>query len=620
MPRASANPLHAPEPLPQADDELLGHRSSILMSVGVADDGVDAPPVRTARGPLPHLRPELALLVAGVLPSLVVYGLHWRRGYFLDDPFMDALSLRELMDSVGDMRARPLGTVLVAITYLIGEPAGRALAGIVLAATATLAALLVRRTCGGRYAPIITALLVVYPVLDWESALYWYAAIQYPAGAAFGLAAGHAFLTTLRAKSRRSAVLSGAGCVALYAGGFACTEVALNFVLLVPGLAAVEALRRKRFGWQAATRSAAVTAGAAAVLGALGAIIYLPKSDFTSARGELLLDPLDAARRLVRVWIPSLREAAFSSRRARIHREAFSMGLENLTGPIVLAVFVAALLTGAYALRAVLRSPADPRRPKDRRPAVALIGVGLGLFLISSWFPAALLSGQGPVTRLLFTPWVALVLTAGAAVAGLEASGATRTVRAAVVLAMGAVVLLALTIDGYGELFRLRDARNDEQLAGWLGILEDSEPHPPDLRIASLYGSDRLLQRPSPTDDTLAGLTETPWALSRAVFERRREGVFAIGGHPFVPVCIERMPDSTQLRLTSLFNDEIVRTDALIATEVQGPRLLVVNEIVFGATTVKLPLADRVMSPAYGHIRLQSDGDKVCHSYGRSVP
>lgn len=589
------------------------------MGLSVGSD-VEVLPTRRSRWRPRPLRPEFAVLLAGLLPGLVVYGLHWRRGYFLDDPFMDALSLRELVDSVWLIRARPLGTVLVAITYLLGEPAGRVLSAVALAATATLAAVLVRRTCGGRYAPVVVALLVVYPLLDWESALYWYAAIQYPAGAAFGLAGGHAFLSTLRATSLRSAVLSGVGCVALYVGGLACTEVAVNFLLLIPALATVEAVRHRRFDRQSIVRLGAVLVGAVVTLGAVGGIIYLPENDFTSARGEFLLNPLDAAQRIIHVWIPSLRSVAFSPRRAAIHLEAFSLGAENLATPSVLVVAIAAVVAGGFALRAVLRAPADPPRPELARAATGVVVAAIALFFTSSWFPAALLSGQGPVTRLLFTPWVAFALAAGAAVAALEAGGVTRAVRATVALALLAVVPLALTLDGYGELFRLRDTRNDEQLAAWLGALDDAEPLPAGTRIASLYGADPLLGRPSVVDDTLAGITETPWALSRMVHELSGRSVFAIGGHPFVPVCIERTSDPTQLRVTTMFNDETVSADAFLAAEIHGARLVLIDEISFGLTSMRFPLADRVVDPTYEHVRLQTDGDRLCRMYGQPVP
>lgn len=582
----------------------------------------DAPMPAQSRPPRRSLRlqPELVLLGAGILPAVVVYGLHWRRGYFLDDPLMDAFSLRELMGSVTVMRARPLGTVLVGVTYLIGEPAGRALSAVALAAAAVLAALLVRRTCGGRIAPVVTALLVIYPILDWESALYWYAAIQYPAGAAFGLAGGHAFLNTLRAPTRRSAWIAGAGCVALYAGGLACTEVAVNFLLLVPGLFAVEALRRKRLSGLAGLRLAGVVAGAVAALGAVGGAIYLPRTGFTRARGDFIVDPIEAGRRIVYVWVPSLKELAFSSRRGRIHVEALKLGVENLAQPAVLFVFLAAVAGGAVAVRNLTRTLPDPAGRRDHAASAALVVVGLALFVVAAFFPAALLSGQGPVPRLLFAPWVGLALAAGAAVALLEASGRTTTVRVVTALAAVAVVPLALTLDGYGELFRLRDKRNDQQLAAWLRILDQAEPLPPDLRVASFYGGDQLLGRSSAVDDTIAGLTETPWALSRMVFEISGQSVFAIGGHPVRPVCVELTPDARQLRVTSFFNDEVVRADALLAAEVQGGRLVVIREFDFGNTVVELPLAARVAESDVAPSRLRSEGGRICSSYGQRAP
>ncbi len=567
---------------------------------------------------LDKVRPEVALLLAGLLPALVIYGFHWRRGYFLDDPFMDALSLRELVDATLSIRARPLGTVLVSITYLIGEASGRVLAALILALTATLAALLVRRTCGGRYAPVITALLVIYPLLDWESALYWYAAIQYPAGAAFGLAAGHSFLSTLRATNRRSSLLSGIGTVALLAGGLACTEVAVNFVVLIPGLTVVEAARLRCIGRKARNRSGAVMVGAAGALTVVGAVIYLPKSEFTSARGELLINPFDALNRIVDVWIPALGNTAFSASRAEIHREAFSLGLANLKSPAVASVFLIAILIGFVALRLVMHTPVGPFRPSARRGAAVLAVVGLTLFVSSLLFPAALLSGQFPVTRLLFTPWIGFVLAVGALVAWLEAGASPRPLKVVVVLVTVALLPLALTLDGYGELFRLRHARNVEQLNGWLTLLAAVEPLPPGTHIVSLYGGDRLLGRPSAVDGSLAGITETPWALARLVFEARGEVIPAIGGHPFGPLCIERTEDPSRVRVTSGFNDEVVPVGSLLAAEVHDDRLVVVDEVVFGSTSVQLPLAERV-DGSVERLRMVGNEKVACRAFGSSV-
>ena len=173
-----------------------------------------------------------------------MYGLNWRHGHFLDDAWYDALSRRELLEVIGIQRTRPLGNLLVGVTYMIGEPAGRLLSAVILGAVAALAGLLVWRTCRSRIGAVVAALLVVYPALDFESALFWYAAVLYPAGAAFGLAAGHCFLSALRAPDRRSAVINGVASAALFAGGLACTEVAINFLVLVPGLYLVEHVGR----------------------------------------------------------------------------------------------------------------------------------------------------------------------------------------------------------------------------------------------------------------------------------------------------------------------------------------------------------------------------------------
>ncbi|MBW3613751.1 MAG: hypothetical protein KY439_00360 [Actinobacteria bacterium] len=585
-------------------------------------DGEEVEPVGapTVAGTGPRDRSAAMLLVAGLLPALVIYGWNWRRGYYLDDGFMDALSLRETLTAVTDIRARPLGTLLVGITYLIGEPAGRLLSAVALAASAALAALLVRRLCGGRYAQVVTALLVVYPLIDWESALYWYASIQYPAGAAFGLAGSHAFLTALRADSRRTAVLGGLACAILSATGLLCTELAVNFLLLIPAIAVVEGLRRKRFDRQLMTRSVAVAATTIAVVGAVGGFLYLPKTGFTSARGRFLLNPAEAANRIVNVWLPALKESTLSGRRARINGEALGLGISDLRHPVVLAVFVAAGALAIVALRSALARPVGARSPENRRTALGFAIAAAGLFLVSLWFPAALLTGQGPVPRLLFTPWTALAMAAGATVAAFEAAGAARTVRATLVALVVVVVPLALILNGYGQFFRVRDARNDAQLAAWLEALDAAAPLPPEVRVASLYGSDQLLGRPSAVDDTFAGITETPWVLSRSFGEERGSYIPTISGHPWVPVCIQRTPDPTRLRLTSFFNDEVVPIEGLLAGEVHGSRLVVVDQIMFGSTMVTLPLGARATSGPFEALKLKTDGDRICRAFGNTVP
>jgi len=561
-------------------------------------------------------RAAIALLVGGLIPALVVYAVHWRRGYFLDDPFMDALSLVELRDSVVNMRARPLGTVLVAITYLAGEPAGRVLGAIALGATALLTALLVRRLCGGRYAPVVAVLLVTYPLLDFESALYWYAAIQYPAGAAFGLAGGHTFLSALRATTRGRAVSSGAASAVLFALGLACTETAVNFLLLLPGIAFVEGVRRKGFDRRSLLRLGATTGAAGVTVGALGAFIYLPKNEFTSARGGLILDPSEAIHRVTGFWLPALRGLAFSRQRGEIHAEAFRLGIANLRSPLVLCAFAVAIGLGLYAVREASTADGDPGRVGGVRAAAAMGLVGTMLFAVSFWFPAALLSGQGPVTRLLFTPWVAAVVVVVAAVAALEATGRYRRLLPVMVASvLAATIGLAVTLDGYGDLFRLRDARNDRQVAAWLELLRAAEPLPAGLRIVSLYGRDELLGRRATVDNTFAGITETPWALSRTISDIRDEGLVALGGHPFVPVCLAQTDDPTALRVTTFFNSEVVPIGSLLAAEVVDDRLLVVDEIRFGATVVELPLG-RLAGGSFERLSLQTTKDQACRAFG----
>ncbi|MBW3556185.1 MAG: hypothetical protein KY454_04500, partial [Actinobacteria bacterium] len=529
-------------------------------------------------------------------------------------------SLQETLSAITDIRARPLGTLLVGITYLVGEAAGRLLSAVALAATAALAALLVRRLCGGRYAPVVTALLVLYPVIDWESALYWYASIQYPAGAAFGLAAGHALLTALRSSSRRCAVLAALASAMLFTAGLLCTEVAVNFLLLIPAIAVVEGIRHQRLDRQLLMRS--LTAGIISTLlvGAVGAFLYLPKTGFTSARGRFLLNPREAAARIVGVWIPALKELTLSARRASINAEALMLGIRDLRHPIVLLVFLAAGALAVLALRSALRTPVTPGGRQRRNAAFCFAIAAAGLSLVSLCFPAGLLTGQGPVPRLLFTPWTMLGMSAGATVAALESAGAARAVRATLVALVMILAPLALTLNGYGQIFRLRDARNDVQLAAWLEAVDAAAPLPPGVRVVALYGNDQLLGRPSPVDDTFAGITETPWVLSRSFVELRDMDIPTISGHPWVPVCIERTPDPNQLRVTSFFNDEVVPVEAVLAAEVHGPRLMIVDQITFGSTTVTLPLGARVTNGSEQALRFETEDDRICRAFGQTLP
>ena len=80
---------------------------------------------------------------------------------------------------------------------------------------------------------------------------------------------------------------------------------------------------------------------------------------------------------------------------------------------------------------------------------------------------------------------VGLALLGGAVVAAIEASGRRRWVGIAASATMAVVLLLALTLNGYGELFRRRDVRNDAQLANWATVLEAAEPLPGDVRAVT---------------------------------------------------------------------------------------------------------------------------------------
>jgi hypothetical protein len=230
-----------------------------------------------------------------------------------------------------------------------------------------------------------------------------------------------------------------------------------------------------------------------------------------------------------------------------------------------------------------------------------------------------LLTGQGVVTRLLFAPWTGLCLSAGAVIAWLEAGNA-RVVKAVVSGVLVATWLLALTLDGYGELFRLRDARNDAQVAAWLTLLDAPPALPTTVYAVSLYGSDRLFSEPSPVDESLAGITETPWALHRVILQESGRSVYAVGGHPFVPVCIERTADPEQLRITSMFNDVRAPVSSVLAVEVRDDVLAVVDSLTFGATTIELPLAASVGAAASERLSLTAAGPRICHAYGHTVP
>ncbi|MGI9054011.1 MAG: hypothetical protein ACR2HQ_15445 [Ilumatobacteraceae bacterium] len=574
------------------------------------------------------LRPTPAklLLVAGLLPALVVYGLNWRRGHYLDDARYDALSARDLFEVVGIQRTRPLGNLLTGATYVIGEPAGRLISALVLGAVAALAGSLVWRTCGARLAAVVSSLLVVYPALDFESALFWYAAILYPAGAAFGLAAGHCFLSTLRAPDRRSALVNGVACAALFAGAVACTEVAVNFLVLVPGLYLLERVGGGGPDRRARARLLATSAATVVAVGALSAFLFLPENEFTSSRGELVRNPLDGARRVFSVWLPQLQDLAYSRSRARIHAEALELGVADLGRPIALIVFAAAVVVGGLAVAAVRRPGPEPRAiqpPHAPRRALLLAANGIALFVLASIIPAALLSEQNPVTRLLFASWVGLALVAGAAVAALEGSPRPRRLGLATASAatMAAVLVLSLTVNGYGELFRRRDARDDSQVAAWAAVLATVDPVPGDVRAVNFYGRDQLLDHPSPLDNTFVGITELPWVMSLKLGEYRGGNAVGVpGGHPIVPVCMERMTDPDVLRVTSNFIDEVTPITSLLPAEMYEDRLVIIDRIRFGSTVVRFPLAERVPSDRYEHVQLETDGDRLCRSFGQTVP
>jgi hypothetical protein len=166
------------------------------------------------------------------------------------------------------------------------------------------------------------------------------------------------------------------------------------------------------------------------------------------------------------------------------------------------------------------------------------------------------------------------------------------------------------------ELFRLRDDRNNQQVRSWLALLDEVPSVPSDVRVVSLYGRDRLLGERSPVDESLAGITETPWALSRVLTDTRGEFTHALGGHPFVPVCFERTPDPETLRVTTMFNDEVIPIRSLLAAEIMDEELAVIDEIAFGDDIVRLPLAAQVADPSLKRLRVVSEGDRACRIFG----
>jgi hypothetical protein len=569
-----------------------------------------------------RITPASLLLVAGLLPAVVVYGVNWRRGHYLDDARYDALSPRELFEIVGVQRTRPLGNILTGATYVIGEPAGRIVSALVLGAAAALAGLLVWRTCRAQLGSVVAALLIVYPALDFESALFWYAAILYPAGAAFGLAGAHCFLSMLRAPDRRSALVNGIACAALFAGGVACTEVAINFLVLVPGLYLVERFGRRVRDHRATRRSLATGGVTVAAVGALGAFLFLPDNEFTSSRGELILNPLDATRRVFDVWLPQLQDLAYSRTRLRIHAEAFDLGAQDLSRPIALVVFGAAIVLGALAIAATARLQPAPGASEDRRSALVLAATAVVLFMTASVIPAALLSEQSPVTRLLFASWIGLALLVGSGVALVERwPRPHRMALASVAVAtMAAVLVLAVTLNGYGELFRRRDARDEAQVAAWAAVLATADPVPGDVRGVNFYGSDQLLDEPSPLDNTFVGITELPWVMSLKLGEYRGGNAVGVpGGHPSVPVCMELTADPEVLHVTSNFIDEYTPISSILPAEMYEDQLVIIDEIRFGSRVIRFPLAERVPPERYEHVQLETDGDRFCRAFGQTV-
>ena len=91
------------------------------------------------------------------------------------------------------------------------------------------------------------------------------------------------------------------------------------------------------------------------------------------------------------------------------------------------------------------------------------------------------------------------------------------------------------------------------------------------------------------------------------------------GGHPTVPVCLERTTDPDVLRVTTNFIDELTPTASLLPAELYDDRLVVVDEIQFGSTVVRFPLAERVPPERFERVQLRTDGDRLCRSFGQTV-
>ena len=254
------------------------------------------------------------------------------------------------------------------------------------------------------------------------------------------------------------------------------------------------------------------------------------------------------------------------------------------------------------------------------RSALLLGATGLALFAVAAVFPAAFLTEQSPVTRLLFASWVGLALAGGCLVSALEAAGRPRRVALAAAGTLAVVLVLSATLNGYAELFRRRDARDDQQVAAWAAVLRDADPVPGDVRAVTFFGRDQLLDEPSVIDHTFAGITELPWVMSIMIGQQRGgNAVGAPGGHPQVPVCIGRTADPDVLRVTTNFIDELVRVDALLPAELYDDRLVIIDEIQFGSTLVRFPLAERLPADRYEVTTLQTAGDRLCRAFGQAV-
>ena len=162
------------------------------------------------------------------------------------------------------------------------------------------------------------------------------------------------------------------------------------------------------------------TGGAAvAAVGALSAFLFLPENEFTSGRGHFIVNPLEGIGRVATVWLPQLQDLAASGTRFSIHTVAFDLGIDDLRRPVVLIVFGATVVVGTLAVGGILRHRQRPEHAPVGRSALLLGATGLALFAVAAVFPAAFLTEQSPVTRLLFASWVGLALAGGCLVSAL---------------------------------------------------------------------------------------------------------------------------------------------------------------------------------------------------------